>query len=101
MEDLARISLRPGPLYIDVDFRKEHSTVEALEQGFVIVDSDVRFRTLFTFLKKMSKKKAWFRIAHFQEHVAYESQIIVFLSSCNCVDYCKYPYPGEKTCRAK
>ncbi|KAI4801332.1 DEAD-domain-containing protein, partial [Aureobasidium sp. EXF-8845] len=28
VEDLARISLRPGPLYINVDHRKEHSTVE-------------------------------------------------------------------------
>jgi ATP-dependent RNA helicase DDX18/HAS1 len=55
--DLARISLRPGPLYIDVDYRKEHSTVETLEQGYVIVDSDLRFRTLFTFLRKMQKKK--------------------------------------------
>jgi ATP-dependent RNA helicase DDX18/HAS1 len=57
VEDLARISLRPGPMYIDVDYRKEHSTVEALEQGYVIVDSDLRFRTLFTFLRKMQKKK--------------------------------------------
>ena len=36
VEDLARISLRPGPLYINVDHRKEHSTVEGLEQGFVL-----------------------------------------------------------------
>ncbi|KAJ9619864.1 ATP-dependent RNA helicase [Taxawa tesnikishii (nom. ined.)] len=70
VEDLARISLRPGPLYINVDHRKEHSTVEGLEQGYVICDSDMRFRLLFTFLKKHPKKK-----------------IIVFLSSCACVDY--------------
>jgi ATP-dependent RNA helicase DDX18/HAS1 len=70
VEDLARISLRPGPLYIDVDYRKEHSTVTNLEQGYVIVDSDLRFRLLFTFLKKHPKKK-----------------IIAFFSSCNCVDY--------------
>jgi ATP-dependent RNA helicase DDX18/HAS1 len=57
VEDLARVSLRPGPLYIDVDYRKEHSTVSTLEQGYVIVDSDIRFRTLFTFLRKMQKKK--------------------------------------------
>jgi ATP-dependent RNA helicase DDX18/HAS1 len=31
VEDLARISLRPGPLYINVDYRKEHSTVDSLE----------------------------------------------------------------------
>jgi ATP-dependent RNA helicase DDX18/HAS1 len=52
VEDLARISLRPGPLYINVDYRKEHSTVDSLEQGYVLVESDVRFRLLFTFLKK-------------------------------------------------
>ena len=70
VEDLARISLRPGPLYINVDHRTEYSTVEGLEQGYVICDSDLRFRLLFTFLKKMQKKKT-----------------IVFFSSCNCVTY--------------
>lgn len=70
VEDLARISLRPGPLYINVDHRKEHSTVEGLEQGYVICDSDMRFRLLFSFLKRNAKKK-----------------IIVFFSSCNCVKY--------------
>ena len=70
VEDLARISLRPGPLYINVDHKKEHSTVAGLEQGYVICDTDKRFLLLFTFLKKMSKKK-----------------VIVFCSSCNCVKY--------------
>ncbi|KAI4766401.1 DEAD-domain-containing protein [Aureobasidium sp. EXF-3400] len=70
VEDLARISLRPGPLYINVDHRKEHSTVEGLEQGFIVCQPDMRFRLLFTFLKKHPKKK-----------------IIVFFSSCNCVKY--------------
>ncbi|KAI4801055.1 DEAD-domain-containing protein, partial [Aureobasidium sp. EXF-8846] len=57
VEDLARISLRPGPLYINVDHRKEHSTVEGLEQGFIVCQPDMRFRLLFTFLKKHPKKK--------------------------------------------
>ncbi|KAI9860481.1 MAG: ATP-dependent RNA helicase [Trichoglossum hirsutum] len=70
VEDLARISLRPGPLYINVDHTKEHSTVEGLEQGYVICDSDKRFLLLFSFLKRNLKKK-----------------IIVFFSSCNCVKY--------------
>lgn len=70
VEDLSRISLRPGPLYINVDHRKEHSTVEGLEQGYVICDSDRRFLLLFSFLKRNLKKK-----------------IIVFFSSCNCVKY--------------
>lgn len=70
VEDLARISLKPGPLYLNVDHRKEYSTVDTLEQGYVIVESDLRFRLLFTFLKRHPKKK-----------------IICFFSSCNCVDY--------------
>ncbi|KZF18968.1 ATP-dependent RNA helicase pitchoune [Xylona heveae TC161] len=70
VEDLARISLRPGPLYINVDHRKEHSTVEGVEQGYVVCDSDKRFLLLFSFLKRNLKKK-----------------IIVFFSSCNCVKY--------------
>ena len=69
VEDLARISLRPGPLYINVD-QTEHSTVEGLKQGYVVCDSDKRFLLLFSFLKRMIKKK-----------------IIVFFSSCNCVKY--------------
>ena len=70
VEDLARISLRPGPLYINVDHHKEHSTVEGLEQGYVICEADKRFLLLFSFLKRNLKKK-----------------IIVFLSSCNSVKY--------------
>jgi ATP-dependent RNA helicase DDX18/HAS1 len=70
VEDLARISLRPGPLYVNVDHQKEHSTVEGLEQGYVVCDSDKRFLLLFSFLKRNLKKK-----------------IIVFFSSCACVKY--------------
>lgn len=70
VEDLARISLRPGPLYINVDHQKEHSTVEGLEQGYVVCDSDKQFLLLFSFLKRNLKKK-----------------IIVFFSSCACVKY--------------
>ncbi|PLB50295.1 ATP-dependent RNA helicase has1 [Aspergillus steynii IBT 23096] len=70
VEDLARISLRPGPLYVNVDHRKEHSTVEGLEQGYVLCEADKRFLLLFSFLKRNAKKK-----------------IIVFFSSCNCVKY--------------
>lgn len=70
VEDLARISLKPGPLYINVDHKKEHSTVSGLDQGYVICDSDKRFLLLFSFLKRNLKKK-----------------IIVFFSSCSCVKY--------------
>ncbi|RYP32462.1 hypothetical protein DL766_003950 [Monosporascus sp. MC13-8B] len=70
VEDLARISLRPGPLYINVDEQKAHSTVEGLEQGYVICEADKRFLLLFSFLKRHNDKK-----------------IIVFLSSCASVKY--------------
>ncbi|KAI9638529.1 P-loop containing nucleoside triphosphate hydrolase protein [Dioszegia hungarica] len=68
--DLARMSLRPGPLYINVDERKAASTVDMLEQGYVVCDSDKRFLLLFSFLKRNLKKK-----------------VIVFFSSCNSVKY--------------
>lgn len=70
VEDLARISLRPGPLYINVDYHKQTSTVDGLEQGYVVCDADKRFLLLFSFLKRFSKKK-----------------IIVFFSSCASVKY--------------
>ncbi|KAJ3526129.1 hypothetical protein NM688_g8297 [Phlebia brevispora] len=68
--DLARISLRPGPLYIDVDKTEQTSTVATLSQGYVVCTSDKRFLLLFTFLRKHLKKK-----------------IVVFFSSCNSVKY--------------
>ncbi|CAG8463383.1 20655_t:CDS:2 [Dentiscutata erythropus] len=70
VEDLARISLRPGPLYINVDKEKETSTVDTLDQGYIVCDSDKRFLLLFTILKRNIKKK-----------------IIVFFSSCKSVKY--------------
>ncbi|KAI8583031.1 hypothetical protein K450DRAFT_225982 [Umbelopsis ramanniana AG] len=70
VEDLARISLKKGPLYINVDERKDTSTAEGLEQGYVVCNSDARFLLLFTFLRKNLKKK-----------------VIVFFSSCNSVKY--------------
>ncbi|KAL8412558.1 hypothetical protein RB596_001679 [Gaeumannomyces avenae] len=70
VEDLARVSLRPGPLYLNVDEEKQFSTVEGVEQGYIVCEADKRFLLLFSFLKKMHKKK-----------------IIVFFSSCNSVKY--------------
>lgn len=70
VEDLARISLKKGPLYINVDEGKEKATAEGLEQGYVVCESDKRFLLLFTFLKRNLKKK-----------------VIVFFSSCHSVKY--------------
>ncbi len=68
--DLARMSLRPGPLYVDVDKTEATSTVTTLSQGYVVCPSDRRFLLLFTFLKHNMKKK-----------------MIVFFSSCHSVKY--------------
>merc|ERR1719494_655987 len=70
VEDLARLSLKKAPLYVGVDDDKDASTVEGLEQGYIVVPSDKRFLLLFTFLKKNMKKK-----------------VMVFFSSCNSVKY--------------
>ncbi|KAK6824652.1 ATP-dependent RNA helicase HAS1 [Apiospora arundinis] len=70
VEDLARMSLRPGPLFINVEEEQKYSTVEGLEQGYVLCEADKRFLLLFSFLKKNQKKK-----------------VIVFCSSCNSVKY--------------
>ncbi|KAI8987217.1 ATP-dependent RNA helicase HAS1 [Pilobolus umbonatus] len=70
VSDLARISLKKGPLYINVHEHRDTSTADGLEQGYVVCDSDRRFLLLFTFLRKNIKKK-----------------IIVFFSSCNSVKY--------------
>ncbi|KAF9451799.1 DEAD-domain-containing protein [Macrolepiota fuliginosa MF-IS2] len=70
VQDLARVSLRPGPVHVDVDKEEATSTVTTLSQGYVVCPSDRRFLLLFTFLKKNLKKK-----------------VIVFFSSCNSVKY--------------
>ena len=70
VSDLARISLRPGPLYINVDSHRDTSTAEGLEQGYVVCEAQHRFLLLFTFLRKNLKKK-----------------VIVFFSSCASVKY--------------
>ncbi|KAJ7128992.1 P-loop containing nucleoside triphosphate hydrolase protein [Mycena crocata] len=68
--DLARISLRPGSVSVDIDGEEQTSTVDTLAQGYVVCQSDQRFLLLYTFLSKNRKKK-----------------VIVFFSSCNSVKY--------------
>ncbi|KAL3957112.1 hypothetical protein ACCO45_007690 [Purpureocillium lilacinum] len=62
----------PAPLYINVDEEKQYSTVEGLEQGYVLCEADKRFILLFSFLQRMQAKK---------------KKVIVFFSSCNSVKY--------------
>jgi ATP-dependent RNA helicase DDX18/HAS1 len=69
VEDMARLSLTE-PVFVDVDVGRDAATVDTLEQGYVVADSDVRFQLLFTFLKKNLAKK-----------------VIVFFSSCASVRY--------------
>ncbi|ODV58383.1 ATP-dependent RNA helicase HAS1 [Ascoidea rubescens DSM 1968] len=70
VDDLARVSLKAGPLYINVVGEDDVATASGLEQGYVVCESDKRFLLLFSFLKRNQKKK-----------------IIVFVSSCNSVNY--------------
>ena len=70
VQDLARISLRPGPVQVDVHKEEISSTVTTLTQGYVVCPSDRRFLLLYTFLNKYRKKK-----------------VIVFFSSCDSVKY--------------
>ncbi len=70
VEDLARVSFQQKPLHLGVDERQPVATVAGLQQGFVIVPSEKRFQLLFTFLKQNMRKK-----------------IIVFMSSCNAVQF--------------
>lgn len=67
VEDLVRASMK-DPIYLVVE--DDVATVSNLEQGFVICESENRFKLLFTFLKRNHGKK-----------------IMVFLSSCNAVKF--------------
>ena len=70
VEDLARLSFQNTPVYIGVDDKRSESTASGLQQGYCIVDSALRFRLLFSFLKRNLSKK-----------------IMVFFSSCNSVKF--------------
>ena len=68
--DLARLAIQHKPVYVAAQQTSDTSTVQTLEQGFVVCESQNRFLLLFTFLKKNRNKK-----------------VIVFFSSCNSVKY--------------
>lgn len=69
VEDLCRVSLR-DPYMIEIANKLNAPTVSNLEQGFVKIEADSKFRLLFTFLRKNLKKK-----------------VMVFMSSCNAVKF--------------
>jgi ATP-dependent RNA helicase DDX18/HAS1 len=57
VEDLARLSIQNTPIYVGVHDDATTSTVEGLQQGYVICAAEMRFLLLFTFLKKNKNKK--------------------------------------------
>lgn len=69
VEDLCRVSLK-DPYMVEINNKSLAPTVASLEQGFVKIESNVKFRLLFTFLRKNLKKK-----------------VMVFMSSCNAVKF--------------
>ncbi|CAN0023523.1 unnamed protein product, partial [Scytosiphon promiscuus] len=69
VEDLARLSIKNKPIYVGVDDAEQESTVDGLEQGYVVCPSDKRFLLLFTLVKREAKV------------------LLVFFSSCNSVKF--------------
>lgn len=70
VEDLARLSLKKAPVYINVHENLTNATNDTLEQGYIVCPSEQRFLLLFTFLKKHQNKK-----------------VVVFFSSCSSVKF--------------
>jgi len=70
VDDLCRLSLK-NPVSIEVAKEAANSTVDNLEQGYIVIkDPAKKFQMLYTFLSKNKKKK-----------------IMVFMSSCNAVKF--------------
>jgi ATP-dependent RNA helicase DDX18/HAS1 len=61
VEDLARLAMRPNPIYTGVHDDAASSTVEGLQQGYVLCPASQRFMLLYTFLKKNKGKKVMVR----------------------------------------
>ena len=69
VEDLCRVSLK-DPTLIEITTKSAAPTVSSLEQGYVNIEAHLKFRLLFTFLKKNLNKK-----------------VMVFMSSWNAVKF--------------
>ncbi|KAJ1419787.1 P-loop containing nucleoside triphosphate hydrolase protein [Ochromonadaceae sp. CCMP2298] len=57
VEDLAKLAMKSSPVYTGVHDNAESSTVEGLQQGYVVCPAAQRFMLLYTFLKKNKNKK--------------------------------------------
>jgi ATP-dependent RNA helicase DDX18/HAS1 len=72
VEDLARLSMQGSPAYVGVHDDAVHSTVDGLQQGFVLCPAEKRFLLLYTFLRKNKDKKIMVRRNFLLEkHVMY------------------------------
>jgi len=69
-EDLIRLSFRTRPRFVEIASASETSTADRLEQGYVVLDQELKFRILFSFLKRNRSKK-----------------IVVFFSTCKAVKF--------------
>eukprot|EP01091_Cochliopodium_minus_P010493 TRINITY_DN2791_c0_g1_i1.p1 TRINITY_DN2791_c0_g1~~TRINITY_DN2791_c0_g1_i1.p1 ORF type:complete len:518 (+),score=164.59 TRINITY_DN2791_c0_g1_i1:223-1776(+) len=70
VKELTKLAMSDKPVYVGVHKESINSTVEGLEQGYLVTQPDKRFLLLFSFLKKNLNKK-----------------IMVFFSSCKSVKY--------------
>lgn len=57
VEQLARVSFQGTPIFVSVKKKDESSTVETLEQGYVMCPPEKRFVLLYQFLRQNKKKK--------------------------------------------
>jgi len=69
-EDLIRLSFRKRPRFVEIASKSDTSTADRLEQGYVVLDQELKFRILFSFLKRNRSKK-----------------IVVFFSTCKAVRF--------------
>ncbi|CAA0831516.1 DEAD-box ATP-dependent RNA helicase 51 [Striga hermonthica] len=70
IEDLARISFKEKPIFINVEEKRKRVTNEGLQEGHSIVPASKKFILLYAFLKKNLSKK-----------------VMVFFSTCKAVKY--------------
>jgi len=69
-EDLMRLAFRGRPKFVEIASASEHSTADRIEQGYCVLDQEMKFRILFSFLKRNRSKK-----------------IVVFFSTCKAVKF--------------
>lgn len=74
VEDLARLSMKPNPVYTGVHDDEKLATVEGLQQGYVICPAEKRFMLLYSFLKKNQNKKIMVSLNKISKNCIYSLQ---------------------------